>query len=59
MLIDMARNANSDNDYWEVYKQRGTGFRGDPEDLEELVTEADNARILRKKVREDRKFVQE
>lgn len=52
----MAKNSNADNDYWELYKQQGTGFRGDPDDLEDLVTEGNNARILRRKARDDRRL---
>jgi hypothetical protein len=45
----MAKNSNADNDYWDEYKRRGKDFRGAPEDLEDLVVEADSVRLLRKK----------
>ena len=58
---DMTKNANSDNDYWEEYKRHGRDFRGHPEDLEDIVVEADSARILRKKHRDElsKRFVEE
>jgi len=55
-MLLMAKNSNADNDYWEIYKREGVGFRGDPEELEELVTEETNVRILRNKIRDDKKI---
>jgi hypothetical protein len=45
----MTKNSNADNDYWEEYKRHGKDFRGPPEDLEDVVVEADSVRLLRKK----------
>lgn len=56
---DMAKNSNADNNYWELYKRNGRDFRGDPDDLEDLVTDDEHVRITRKKGPEHRRFVEE
>jgi hypothetical protein len=55
----MTKNSNADNDYWELYKRNGRDFRGDPDDLEDMVTERENVRITRKKGQDSKRFVEE
>ncbi len=52
----MAKNANADNDYWEEYKLQVKGFRGDPDELEDLVIENDLPRALKKRHSEPTKL---
>jgi len=53
----VAKNANADNDYWEEYKLLGKGFRGDPEEIEDMVVgNEDNPRALRKRKFDTDKF---
>ena len=55
----MAKNANADNDYWEEYQRLGKDFRGDPEDIEDMVVgEDDNPNAIRKRKIESSKFSQ-
>jgi|TARA_Y100001951_G_C11275603_1_gene261705 hypothetical protein len=53
----VAKNANADNDYWEEYQRLGKDFRGDPEDIEDMVVgEDDNPKAIRKRKFETEKF---
>ena len=53
----MAKNANADNDYWDEYQRLGKDFRGNPDDIEDMV--AGNVEIpkaIRKRKAETAKF---
>ncbi len=53
----MAKNANADNDYWEEYKRLGKDFRGDPQEIEDMVVGSDDIpKSIRKRKFETEKF---
>lgn len=53
----MAKNANADNDYWEEYKRLGKDFRGDPQEIEDLVVgNDDNPKSIRRRKSGTEKF---
>ena len=53
----MAKNANADNDYWDEYQRLGKDFRGNPDDIEDMVGGNDEVpKAIRKRKPETAKF---
>jgi len=52
----VAKNANADNDYWEEYKLYAKGFRGNADELEDLVVENDHPQAIKKRQSESTKL---
>ena len=53
----MAKNANADNDYWDEYQRLGKDFRGNPDDIEDMVVGNDETpKAIRKRKPETAKF---
>jgi len=46
----MGRNPNAANETWDLWEQVGDGFKGSPDELEDLIDEmSDHPRIARRK----------
>ena len=46
----MGRNPNAANETWDLWEQISDGFKGSPEELEDLIDEmSDHPRIVRRK----------
>lgn len=46
----MGRNPNAANETWDLWEQVGDGFKGSPEELEDLIDEmSDHPRAARRK----------